>query len=82
MPTLHANVLSSDIGEQALNERAMQVRGAENPAAFFADAAFQQVKEDPADVAIGLDVRFPEEPGSHAHAGNDKLIAGLAPFET
>jgi hypothetical protein len=62
-------VLVRDVGNQALEERAVEVIAAEDAAALLADAALEQVEEDAAGVAVRLDFGFPKELGSAAHVG-------------
>jgi hypothetical protein len=62
-------VLVGDVGNQALEERAVEVIAAEDAAALLADAALEQVEEDAAGVAVRLDFGFPKELGSAAHVG-------------
>ena len=68
MTTVHADVPVRDVGDQALLPGAVEVPVAEDALAALADPALQEVKEDPAGVAVGLDVGFSKKAGSSAHA--------------
>ena len=68
MTTLHADVPVGDVGDETLLPRPVQMPVAENAFAVLADAALDEVEEDTAGVAVGLDVGFAKKAGSSAHA--------------
>lgn len=85
MAAVHADVLSCDVGHEALHERAVQVVGAEDAPASVAHAALDQVEEHTAGIAVGLDFGFAKDGRAAAHRGmisergEEKTLLAQAP---